>query len=115
MMNKLDSLAHDIQNLGANGRKALAEKVINNQANRLKNNLFSLEEDRKQYDQKARTDHALKAIALGAIATSVACATAYVAVKVNQKLEEQAEKERIRTQEEKKAMIQKLSRIKGRV
>ncbi|WP_276886155.1 hypothetical protein [Allobaculum stercoricanis] len=114
-MNKLDSLANEIQNLNTNTRKALAAKVLNNQANRLTNSFIPLDEDHDRYVKQARTDRAFKAIALGAIATSVACATAYVALKVNQKIEEQAEKERIREQEEKKAMIQKLSRIKGRV
>lgn len=112
-MNKLDWLANEIQNLNSNSRKALVAKVLSAQADRLKNNFIPSEEE-EQYVQQTRTDRAVTTFAIGAIAASVICAGAYVAVKVNQKLEEQAEKERIRKQEEKKAMIQKLSRIKGR-
>lgn len=39
-MNKLDSLANEIQNLNTNTRKALAAKVLNNQANRLTNSFY---------------------------------------------------------------------------
>lgn len=40
--------------------------------------------------------------------------TGYVVAKVNEKIEEQAKKEKQKLQEERKEMIQKLSRIKGR-
>lgn len=112
-MNKIDTLA-EIQNLNTNARKALAAKVLSAQAERLQNSYIPLEKDHSEYVREARTDRAMKVVAIGAIGAAVVCATGYVVAKVNEKIEEQAKKEKQKLQEERKEMIQKLSRIKGR-
>lgn len=113
-MNKFEILENDVQNLNTDARRALAAKLLSSEANRLEGSMIPLDSNHKLVVKEEREEHALEIIAVAALAAGVIALGAAVCWRVKKGIEKQAEKEKIRLAEERKEMIQKLSRIKGR-
>lgn len=112
-MNKLDYLMNEAENLGTDARRAALSRMLKAEENRLEKEMIPLDADHSQAIHELRQERCLQAIG-AAVAAGAIALTVFIVKKVNAGIEKKAAVEKAKLEKERKEMIQKLARIKGR-
>ena len=113
-MNKLDYLMNEAENLGTDARRAALSHMLKAEENRLEKEMIPLDADHSQAIHELRQERCLQAIGAAAVAAGAIALTVFIVKKVNAGIEKKAAVEKAKLEKERKEMIQKLARIKGR-
>lgn len=113
-MNKFDYLVNEAQNLNTDARKAVMARMLKAEQDRLENEMIPLNADHSDAVRQMRQEKCLQAIGCAAVAAGVVALTVCIVKKVNKGIEKKAAAEKAKLEKERKEMIQKLARIKGR-
>lgn len=113
-----ENLENQVLNLNTNAKKEVMAKILGAEQRRLENSLVPLNANHKDVIKQEHEEKCLEWIAVGAVTAGAITLAAFAAWKIKKGIEKKAAEEKAkveaRLQAERKEMIQKLSRIKGR-
>ena len=113
-MSKLSNLENEIKNMNYDARNELLSRLLAAESDRLADKKVPLDYDHRELVREEREEAAYGAIACAALAAGTIGLIILLIRKIQKECDKTAAKEKARLEEERKAMIQKLSRIKGR-
>lgn len=113
-----DNLQNELLNLNTNAKKEVMSQILNAEARRLEDSLVPLNAIHKDVIKREKEERCMELVAVGAVAAGAIALAAFAAWKIKKGVEKKAAEEKAkiesRLQAERKEMIQKLARIKGR-
>lgn len=113
-MSKLSYLENEIKNLNYDARKDLMSRLLAAESEHLANKRVPLDVDHREVIREEREEELFGMIACGALAAGVVALLIVFIRKLQKEADKAAAKEKAKLEADRKAMIQKLSRIKGR-
>lgn len=113
-MSKFSYLENEIKNMNYDARNELLSRLLAAESSRLADKKVPLNYDHREVVREEREEGAVSAIACAALAAGTIGLIILLIRKIQKEADKAAAKEKARLEEERKAMIQKLSRIKGR-
>lgn len=113
-MSKLSYLENEIKNLNYDARNDLMSRLLAAESDRLADKRVPLDFDHREVVREEQEEALFNMIACGALAAGVVALVIVFIRKLQKEAEKAAAKEKAKLEADRKAMIQKLSRIKGR-